>query len=87
MFLIYAVIQISEIKQAFTVLKNGMDRPSLVMIMVIPVIIGVAEAIYIGLSYYIYRVLGWEVYKKLGADRSMKRMYLAYQGASRFTNC
>ncbi|KAL7009186.1 Vacuolar protein sorting-associated protein 4 [Cystobasidiomycetes sp. EMM_F5] len=79
MFLIYAVIQISEIKQAFTVLKNGMDRPSLVMIMVIPVIIGVAEAIYIGLSYYIYRVLGWEVYKKLGADRSMKRMYLAYQ--------
>jgi len=79
-FLIYAIIQISEIKQAFNVLDDQeLDRTSLILVSIIPAIIAVAEAIYCYLSYYIYRLLGWEVFKKIGADRRIKRMYLYYQ--------
>jgi len=79
-FLCYAIIQIAEIKQAFTALDNvDLDNASLTLVSVIPGIIAAAEVIYCVLSYYIYRVLGWEVFKKIGADRRIKRMYMNYQ--------
>lgn len=77
----YAVIQISEIKDAFESLDNHtLDETSIILVSVIPGIIGTAEVIYCALSWYIYKLLGWQVFKKIGADRAVKRMYLNYQG-------
>jgi len=79
-FLVYAVIQISEIKDAFESLDNHtLDETSIILVSVIPGIIGTAEVIYCALSWYIYKLLGWQVFKKIGADRAVKRMYLNYQ--------
>lgn len=84
-FLVYAVIQISEIKDAFFVLdgNNSLDGTSIILVSVIPGIIATAEIIYCALSWYIYKLLGWQIFKKIGADRAVKRMYLNYQGERR----
>ena len=72
-FLIYAIIQISEIKSAFNELDDHtLDEISLVLVAIIPGIISVAGLAYCYLSWHIYRLMGWEVFKRLGADRIMK---------------
>ncbi|CAD6580034.1 MAG: hypothetical protein CYPHOPRED_001062 [Cyphobasidiales sp. Tagirdzhanova-0007] len=79
-FLIYAVIQISEIKQAVAGLDDrSLNTASKISVSLIPVIIAVAEIGYCGLSWYIYRLMGWDIFKFLGADRVVKRMYAWYQ--------
>lgn len=85
LFLLYAVIQIFEIRSSLssiTELKsNGgiSDIPVNVLTTIIPIVISVAEIAYIALGWKIWREFGWKVYKRLGADRQVKRMYAQYQ--------
>lgn len=79
--LLYAGIQISEIRDIFPPNKTGVFSkiPITVLTDIIPVVIGVAEIVYIGLGWKIYTEFGWKVYKLLGADRQIKKMYAQYQ--------
>lgn len=83
LFLLYAVIQVSEIRQGLvtgTGTSSGItDIPVNVLTTMIPIVIAVAEVAYIGLGWKIWREFGWKVYKRLGADRQIKRMYAHYQ--------
>ncbi|CAK5279985.1 unnamed protein product [Mycena citricolor] len=77
LFLVYAVIQIGEIRQLNTVSSSII--PINVLTTIIPCVIGVAEIAYIALGWKIYNEFGWSVYKFLGADRRIKRYYANYQ--------
>jgi uncharacterized protein (DUF983 family) len=79
LFLLYAIIQIKEIRDA-TANSSGMTGiPIPVLTTIIPIVIAVAEIAYIGLGWKIYNEFGWKVYKFLGADRQIKKMYAHYQ--------
>ncbi|GAA99705.1 uncharacterized protein L969DRAFT_104872 [Mixia osmundae IAM 14324] len=75
LFLLYAIIQIQEIRQAFTSINKQLN----VLINVIPIVISVTEIIFLSLSWKLYREFGWQVYKQIGADRRVKKMFLHYQ--------
>jgi hypothetical protein len=74
LFLLYAVIQISEVRD----IAPGLV-PVQVLTAAIPVVVSVAEIIYIALGWRIWSEFGWRVYKLLGADRQIKRLYMHYQ--------
>ncbi|KAF5356362.1 hypothetical protein D9756_004235 [Leucocoprinus leucothites] len=83
LLIIYAAIQIGEIRAALgpgngdiTVISK---IPIDVLTTTIPIVLSVAELIFIGLGWKIYHEFGWKVYKFLGADRNIKRMYASYQ--------
>ncbi|GJJ09586.1 hypothetical protein Clacol_003809 [Clathrus columnatus] len=79
--LLYAGIQISEIRSIFPPNQTGVFSkvPITILTDIIPIVIGVAEIVYIGLGWKIYTEFGWKVYKLLGADRQIKKMYAQYQ--------
>lgn len=81
LFLVYAIIQITEINNSTSLSSTpGLSHiPVSVLTAAIPVVIAVAEVIYIGLAWKIYHEFGWKVYKFLGADRRIKKMYAQYQ--------
>ncbi|KAF9557869.1 hypothetical protein CPC08DRAFT_819656 [Agrocybe pediades] len=82
LFLLYAVIQINEIRDALATAESvgGVSNiPINVLTTIIPIVISVAEVAYIGLGWKIYNEFGWKVYKFLGADRRIKKMYADYQ--------
>jgi hypothetical protein len=81
LFLLYAIIQIKEIRDATmnTSVGGTSGIPINVLTTVIPIVISVAEIAYIGLGWQIYNEFGWKVYKFLGADRQIKKMYAHYQ--------
>lgn len=81
LFLVYAIIQITEIQQSsdLSSAKGFSHIPINVLTTAIPVVIAVAELIYVGLAWKIYNEFGWKVYKFLGADRRIKKMYASYQ--------
>jgi len=80
LFLVYAVIQIKEIRDALSNATTGVSIvPVNVLTTVIPIVISVSEIAYIGLGWKIYHEFGWKVYKFLGADRRIKKMYANYQ--------
>ncbi|KAF8740681.1 hypothetical protein AX14_007811 [Amanita brunnescens Koide BX004] len=82
LFLVYAIIQINEVKASVTSLKGteGLEKiPITVLTTIIPIVISVAEVAYVALGWKIYNEFGWKVYKFLGADRQKKRMYANYQ--------
>jgi hypothetical protein len=82
LFLLYAVIQIKEIRDALadSSSSSGISNiPINVLTTIIPIVISVAEVAYIGLGWKIYNEFGWKVYKFLGADRRIKKMYADYQ--------
>ncbi|KIK05607.1 hypothetical protein K443DRAFT_91111 [Laccaria amethystina LaAM-08-1] len=81
LFLIYAIIQIKEIRDALVgATTPGVSNiPINVLTTIIPIVISVAEIAYIGLGWKIYHEFGWKVYKFLGADRRIKKMYANYQ--------
>jgi len=82
LFLLYAIIQIGEIRTiiATTEIGGGIsDIPINVLTTIIPIVISVAEVAYIALGWKIYHEFGWKVYKFLGADRNLKKMYASYQ--------
>ncbi|KAJ7139913.1 hypothetical protein C8R44DRAFT_975634 [Mycena epipterygia] len=78
LFLVYAVIQIGEIRQLDTLSATG-SVPISVLTTIIPIVIAIAEVAYIALGWKIYHEFGWKVYKFLGADRRIKKMYANYQ--------
>lgn len=79
-FLIYAVVQIFEIRGSIPADTSGIsDIPVNILTAVIPIVISVAEIAYIALGWKIWREFGWKVYKRLGADRRVKRMFAQYQ--------
>jgi len=80
LFLVYAIIQIKEIREALSDATTGVSTvPVNVLTTVIPVVISVSEVAYIGLGWKIYHEFGWKVYKFIGADRRIKKMYANYQ--------
>lgn len=83
LFLVYAVVQIFEIRDSLIAddPENGgiSDIPVNVLTTIIPIVISIAEVAYIALGWKIWREFGWKVYKRLGADRQVKRMYAQYQ--------
>ncbi|KIY51365.1 hypothetical protein FISHEDRAFT_64356 [Fistulina hepatica ATCC 64428] len=82
LFLVYAIIQIDEIRTSIaTSSSSGVisSIPINVLTIIIPCVIGVAELAYIALGWKIYHEFGWKVYKFLGADRKLKKMYVNYQ--------
>jgi hypothetical protein len=82
LFLFYAVIQSSEVRNATLALdsQNGFSHlPVNVLTTVLPVVISVAELAYVALAWTIYNEFGWKVYKFLGADRQIKKMFAVYQ--------
>jgi len=81
LFLLYAIIQIKEIRDATMNSSGGGTSgiPINVLTTIIPIVISVAEVAYIGLGWKIYSEFGWKVYKFLGADRQIKKMYAHYQ--------
>jgi len=83
LFLVYAIIQIGEIRGALSdtiSTSGGVNRiPINVLTTIIPCVISVAELAYIALGWKIYHEFGWKVYKFLGADRRIKKMYANYQ--------
>ncbi|THV07568.1 hypothetical protein K435DRAFT_741900 [Dendrothele bispora CBS 962.96] len=82
LFLVYAIIQIGEVKEAVQDANSGtgiLSIPINVLTTIIPVVIAVAELAYIALGWQIHNEFGWKVYKFLGADRRIKKMYANYQ--------
>jgi len=82
LFLAYAIIQITEIRNSQTNLNatTGISNLNVnVLTTAIPIVIAIAEFIYIALAWKIYHEFGWKVYKFLGADRRIKKMYASYQ--------
>jgi hypothetical protein len=83
LFLVYAVIQITEVKESgISDAKEVSQRLPVsleTLTVIIPVVIGLAEAAFIALGWKIYNEFGWKVYKYIGADRRMKKMYTQYQ--------
>ncbi|KAF8845390.1 hypothetical protein BDN67DRAFT_987093 [Paxillus ammoniavirescens] len=79
LFLIYAVIQIGEIRNSTTTSEGIIHIPVNVLTDIIPAVISAAEIAYIALGWKIYNEFGWKVYKFLGADRRIKKMYASYQ--------
>ncbi|KAG2023799.1 hypothetical protein CC2G_001414 [Coprinopsis cinerea AmutBmut pab1-1] len=81
LFLLYAIIQIGEVKEAVagTVVSGVSNVPVNVLTTIIPIVISLAEIAYIALGWKIYNEFGWKVYKFLGADRRIKKMYADYQ--------
>ncbi|KAG6837120.1 hypothetical protein H0H93_014426 [Arthromyces matolae] len=75
LFLVYAIIQIGEVREALSTAPQGVAS----LTTVIPIVIAICEVAYIGLAWKIYHEFGWKVYKFLGADRRIKKMYADYQ--------
>lgn len=67
MFLVYAIIQIDEIRQVF----DGTDSdelnqhkiPVTLLTTLIPLMIGLCEIGYLVLSWFCWREMGWDIYK------------------------
>jgi hypothetical protein len=81
LFLIYAIIQIGEIRSSLQPGQTGFlsNIPISALTTIIPCVISAAEIAYIALGWKIYREFGWKVYKFLGADRQIKKMYAYFQ--------
>ncbi|PWN51917.1 hypothetical protein IE53DRAFT_29439 [Violaceomyces palustris] len=81
-FLVYSVIQISEIREVLgdgVVAGTSQTVPVQVLTGAIPIVIGLAQVSFVVLSWYLWREFGWQIYKKIGADRSLKKGYMHYQ--------
>ena len=79
LFLLYAVIQISEVDAVAPPTSGISQVPISTLAIIIPVVISVAEVAYIALGWKIYTEFGWKVYKFLGADRRIKTMFAHHQ--------
>ncbi|EJF66490.1 hypothetical protein BD309DRAFT_127067 [Dichomitus squalens] len=80
LFLLYAIIQITEINAVPLASSDGITHVSInTLAIIIPIVISVAEVAYIALGWKIYTEFGWKVYKFLGADRRIKTMFTHHQ--------
>jgi hypothetical protein len=82
LFLVYAIIQSSEVRNSLSSIstQSGFSHiPVNVLTTVLPIVIAIAELAYVALAWTIYNEFGWKVYKFLGADRRIKKMFAVYQ--------
>ncbi|KAI0651619.1 hypothetical protein C8Q79DRAFT_1004894 [Trametes meyenii] len=80
LFLLYAIIQITEVNSVALQPESGISSiPVHTLAIIIPIVISVAEIAYIALGWRIYTEFGWKVYKFLGADRRIKTMFAYHQ--------
>lgn len=77
LFLVYAIIQIGEVRQLD--IRTSGHIPINVLTTMTPIVIGIAQVAYVTLGWKIYNEFGWSVYKFLGADRRIKKLYANYQ--------
>ncbi|GAA6005347.1 hypothetical protein JCM10207_002946 [Rhodosporidiobolus poonsookiae] len=73
LFLVYAVVQIHEIRA----LVDGVALK--VLVWFIPAMISLTEVTYVVTMWPIYKEFGWQVFKRIGADRRIKRCYAWFQ--------
>lgn len=82
-FLVYAVIQISEIRQVLgdgVIENSGQHVPVQILTGAIPIVIGMTQVAYFVLGWYLWREFGWQIYKNIvGADRRLKKAFMQYQ--------
>ncbi|BGP13122.1 hypothetical protein JCM10213v2_001041 [Rhodosporidiobolus nylandii] len=69
LFLVYALVQIHEIRS----LVNGAALK--VLVWFIPGMISLTELTYLATIWAIYKEFGWQVFKKIGADRRIKNAW------------
>jgi hypothetical protein len=62
-----------------SITADWLERRLRPILIVIPVITGVAQILYTYLAYRIYQDFGWLVFKRLGADRKIHRYYFYYE--------
>jgi len=82
LFLVYAIIQSSEVRNSLSSVssQSGFSHiPVNALTTVLPIVISIAELAYVALAWTIYNEFGWKVYKFLGADRRIKKMFAVYQ--------
>ncbi|KZT43920.1 hypothetical protein SISSUDRAFT_1039843 [Sistotremastrum suecicum HHB10207 ss-3] len=80
LFLVYAILQISEIRNTWPQGEpQNSTIPINILTAIIPCVIGVAELAFIVLGWSIWREFGWKVFKLLGADLRIKTIYMHYQ--------
>ncbi|KAH9075793.1 hypothetical protein EDB83DRAFT_2352351 [Lactarius deliciosus] len=82
LFLVYAIIQSSEVRSSLSSVssQSGFSHiPVNALTTVLPIVIAIAELAYVALAWTIYNEFGWKVYKFLGADRRIKKMFAVYQ--------
>ncbi|GAA6041710.1 hypothetical protein JCM8097_003094 [Rhodosporidiobolus ruineniae] len=73
LFLVYAFVQIHEIRRLVT------GEALSVLVWFIPVMISLTEVTYLATIWPIYKEFGWQVFKRIGADRRIKKCYAWYQ--------
>ncbi|KAG0151596.1 hypothetical protein CROQUDRAFT_651011 [Cronartium quercuum f. sp. fusiforme G11] len=78
-FLVYAVIQVPEIREIEGTTGSTNVQSSTGLLLAIPAVIAVSEILFVYLLWYLFREFGWQVYKQIGADRRLKRMFFMYQ--------
>ncbi|PWN32441.1 uncharacterized protein FA14DRAFT_161879 [Meira miltonrushii] len=81
-FLVYALIQISEIRDVLgdgVIAGTSQTVPVQVLTGAIPVIIGLSSLIFASLAYFLWKEFGWQIYKTIGADRRLKRAHMHFQ--------
>jgi hypothetical protein len=88
--LVYAAIQMEQIRDANSVLKvnHGVHddiwssiQPFLISI---PCIIGFTTVLMSVVCYKLYDEFAWTIYKHISADLRMKKRYLTYQVSAQF---
>ncbi|KAF2177654.1 hypothetical protein K469DRAFT_732288 [Zopfia rhizophila CBS 207.26] len=83
--LIYAAIQLDQIRDAVAVLDKGsfivdhfwpQVKP---MLIALPCLMGLGTVIFAFLAWKLYDEFAWTIYKHISADLRLKRRYLTYQ--------
>ncbi|BFZ54171.1 hypothetical protein PYCC9005_001203 [Savitreella phatthalungensis] len=59
--------------------RNAFWHHLLPFVIAVPCVIAVGQAVYLVCVFFLYRSFGWDIYQRLGADRSIKRQFIAYQ--------
>jgi len=86
--LIYTAIQVDQIKDAITKLRNGnhirQSDDNLwtkihAYLIAVPCVIGLGTVLLLFISWKLNKEFAWTIYKKISADLRLKRRYLVYQ--------
>ncbi|KAJ3291725.1 hypothetical protein HK104_005863 [Borealophlyctis nickersoniae] len=79
----YSIFQYSQMigivnNSAAALLEHDKQTLQAVLI-VIPIVVAVFEAMFLFFAFKLYLEFGWKIYKKIGADPKMRNMYRVYQ--------
>lgn len=88
MLLIYAGIEVAEIRTTLDVASVSPDVANAHKLFTLPLniltgivigVIGLAQVVIMILTYFVWREFGWRIYKFLGADLRIRKYYRQYQ--------